>query len=232
MHRVENGRHGKTQWMCQCVCGARKVVTTNSLVTNNSTSCGCNNTRDLTGQTFGDVRVVGPDYSTGRRAWTCSCRCGALFVTSCGMLCRKSHTTCGTSDRCRVPRALPDVLRSVMVVEDDFDLSASLEEAFREEGWKTCCKASSDEALDAVREHDFDAIVTDLMMPSMNGIQLCEKVLAFRPTMSVVVITGNATVKGAVDSLQAGAFDFVTKPFDVCDFFSTVKRAVQRKRPG
>lgn len=229
LYRVENGRHGKTQWMCQCVCGAKKVVTTNSLVTNNSTSCGCNNTRDLTGQTFGDMHVVGPDYSTGRRAWRCSCRCGALFVMSCGMLCRKSHTTCGDGDGCRAPRPRA---RSVMVVDDDVDLSASLEEAFKIEGWETYCQTSTSDALAAAHEHDFDAVVTDLMMPRMDGIQLCEQLLSFRPNTSVVVITGNASVKRAVDSLRAGAFDFVPKPFNVFDLFSTVKNAVQRKRPG
>lgn len=226
LYRVENGRHGKTQWMCRCTCGAEKVVTTNSLVTNNSTSCGCNNTRDLTGQTFGDVKVLCPDYSSGRRAWRCLYSCGAVSVMSCGMLCRKSYTTCGATGRCRAALLPAHRTRSVLVVDDDVDLAATLDDAFRGEGWLTCCQSSSVAALSVARERDFDVVITDLMMPFMDGVQLCEKVTQCRPTTAVVVITGNASVRRAMDAVHAGASDFISKPFNVCDLFSSVEKAV------
>jgi hypothetical protein len=94
LYRVENSKHGKTQWMCRCDCGIAKVVTSNSLVSGNSTSCGCNTTRDLAGRMFGDMTVIAADYSTGRRAWCCSCQCGALIVMSAHDLQRGDGTMC------------------------------------------------------------------------------------------------------------------------------------------
>lgn len=96
-------KNGQTQWLCQCECGGKKIVTANSLRTGNSTSCGCNHTPDLTNEKFGQLTVEKLDSkNNGRRYWICQCNCGQKItastyqlrnglITSCG--CAKNNTT-------------------------------------------------------------------------------------------------------------------------------------------
>lgn len=79
-------RCGKSMWLCRCDCGTEKLVATNSLRTGNSVSCGCHKTNNLTGEKFGDMRVISPDHSRGRRAWLCECACGERCIMLSGEL--------------------------------------------------------------------------------------------------------------------------------------------------
>lgn len=80
----KNGQ-GKTQWICECDCGTKRNITTNSLRTGNSTSCGCNHCPDLVDQTFDDITVLSLSdcKKNNRRNWLCKCKCGkALILTT------------------------------------------------------------------------------------------------------------------------------------------------------
>lgn len=76
LHYYGKNRSGQTQWFCQCECGKQKPVTSNSLRTGNSTSCGCNHVPDLTNQRFGNLLVLKIHHVNGRRYWLCQCDCG------------------------------------------------------------------------------------------------------------------------------------------------------------
>jgi two-component system response regulator HydG len=88
---------------------------------------------------------------------------------------------------------------------------------------------SGQEALALVEAGDFDAVVTDLRMPGMDGLELCERIVACRPDVPVVLVTGRATLDAAVGAIRAGAYDFVTHPFDVQDFLIAVERAARHR---
>lgn len=93
---VGKNKSGQTQWLCQCECGSQKIVTSNSLRTGNSTSCGCNHKPDLTGQKFGKLTVIGleTNKSKGRRFWICKCDCGTQIVASTYQLREKVVISC------------------------------------------------------------------------------------------------------------------------------------------
>src|SRR6202012_5702225 len=95
----------------------------------------------------------------------------------------------------------------------------------REVEWRT----SAHDALQLVAERDFDVILTDLGMASFGGAELCERVLAVRPEVPVVVVTGNASFDAAVSAIRAGAYDFITKPVDAKILTLTVGRALQHR---
>lgn len=88
-------KYGQTQWLCQCECGIQKIVTSNSLRTGNSTSCGCNHSPDLIGKKFGNLSVINTDYSKGRKYWMCQCDCGNAIITCTYKLKDKMITSCG-----------------------------------------------------------------------------------------------------------------------------------------
>ncbi len=88
---------GQTIWLCQCDCGNKKTVTTNSLRTGNSTSCGCNNTPNLTNKKFGELLVLHQDETKdkGRRYWLCQCSCGKILSANTNQLRNDKIISCG-----------------------------------------------------------------------------------------------------------------------------------------
>lgn len=86
---------------------------------------------------------------------------------------------------------------------------------------------STNEAMALLTGHDFDVVVTDLNMKGMNGIELCAKIAEMRPGLPVVVITAFGSVQAAIASIRAGAYDFLTKPFEMEELALTLERALE-----
>ncbi len=82
-------------------------------------------------------------------------------------------------------------------------------------------------AFDALRAADFDVVVTDLNMRGMNGIELCERIVANRPDIPVVVITAFGSLETAIAAIRVGAYDFVPKPFEIEALVLALERAAQ-----
>ena len=130
-----NNQNGKTQWICECDCGVTKVITTNSLVTNNSTSCGCNRMVNLVGKRFSDLTVVAPDYTSGHRKWLCRCSCGSVIISSVGELNSRSIASCSGSGSCPMSVGARDTKTSVLVVDDDEELCEIVTSALKNDGY-------------------------------------------------------------------------------------------------
>lgn len=90
-------KNGQTQWSCLCECGLTKVVTTNSLRTGNSTSCGCNHAPNLINEKFGQLTIVELQNTSdkSRRYWKCQCECGKFLTLSTYQLRCGLTTSCG-----------------------------------------------------------------------------------------------------------------------------------------
>ena len=119
--------------------------------------------------------------------------------------------------------------RRILIVDDDPDVREVVEAALQEVGFETQLAGSGQEALALVKAGDFDAVVTDLRMPGMDGLELCERIVACRPDVPVVLVTGRATLDAAVGAIRAGAYDFVTHPLDVQQFLVAVERAARHR---
>jgi two-component system response regulator HydG len=117
----------------------------------------------------------------------------------------------------------------ILVVEDDAAMSAVITEELRRRGFETRTLASADEAFAILNELDFEILITDLTMRGMNGIELCDRVVANRPDIPVIVVTGFGSMETAIATLRAGAFDFLTKPFDMDELLLIVDRAVAHR---
>src|SRR6202043_769878 len=91
-------------------------------------------------------------------------------------------------------------------------------------------RTAPDEALALMDSEPFDVVVTDLNMRAMSGLELCARIVANRPDVPVVVITAFGSLETAVGAIRAGAYDFVTKPFEIEDIVLTLERAVAHKQ--
>jgi two-component system response regulator HydG len=117
----------------------------------------------------------------------------------------------------------------VLIVDDDRELCAWLGSALAAHGFATDSRTDPAEALGALRDADVDVVVTDLNMRSIHGLELCASVVASRPDVPVLVITAFGSLETAVGAIRAGAYDFITKPFELEELVLALERAVQHR---
>ncbi len=118
----------------------------------------------------------------------------------------------------------------LLIVDDEEIVRESLGGWFSEEGYEVTTSSSAREALRLIQEQRWDACLTDIKMPGMDGIELQQRLHEIDPDMAVIIMTAYASVDTAVAALKAGAFDYITKPFDPEDLARLVGKAVDFKR--
>jgi two-component system response regulator AtoC len=117
-------------------------------------------------------------------------------------------------------------MRRVLIVDDEPGVRESLRMVLKD-GYETMPVASGKEALEALAATPFDVVLLDIVMPGMDGLQLLEEIRGRRSTVPVVMLTATKTVKTAVGAMKLGAFDYVTKPFDVDELRVILDKATQ-----
>jgi two-component system response regulator HydG len=117
---------------------------------------------------------------------------------------------------------------SVLVVDDEAPNIDSLRRIFEREGFAVLTATSGRKALDLCRHHPVHVVVSDLMMPGMNGIELVKALKTVVPDAEVVLMTAFGTVEKAVEAMRAGAYDFVEKPLKRLQMVKTVRKAAER----
>src|SRR6266852_4186012 len=117
----------------------------------------------------------------------------------------------------------------ILIVDDDTALLQALPQALnlRIDGIQVDTSDSALEALKLIREHDYDAIVSDIKMPGMDGLALLEKIRELRPDTPTLLITGHGEHDLAVQALRGGAYDFIQKPIDRDYLVAALQRAIQ-----
>jgi signal transduction histidine kinase len=124
----------------------------------------------------------------------------------------------------------PGLRASILIVDDEAGLQTSLVTAFTKEGYRAAGAGSGEEAVEHLNQKAFDILLTDLMMPGMNGIALMELALRRSPDQVVVLMTGGATVESAVRALKGGASDYILKPFTLAEIFHVAERSLEQAR--
>lgn len=120
----------------------------------------------------------------------------------------------------------------VLIVDDDRMMLEALSDlvALRLENVAVDGCESAMAALERIRETDYDAIVSDIKMPGMDGLQLMERTLTMRPTTPTLLVTGHGDHELGVNALKAGAYAFIQKPIDRDYFVAWLKRAIQLRQ--
>ena len=118
----------------------------------------------------------------------------------------------------------------ILIVDDEEGMRRLLRRVLSREGFETSAAGSGAEALQMVGSDQFDLVITDVKMPGMDGVELLKELYAFDPSLPVVVITAYGTVESAVQALRAGAYDYITKPFETDEIKLTVAKALERER--
>jgi hypothetical protein len=118
----------------------------------------------------------------------------------------------------------------ILIVDDEAAQMRALCDTLAQEGFFAKGYSSAREALAALKPGEFDLLLTDLMMPELDGIALGSEVLRIDPSMGVVLMTGHGTIDTAVRAMQQGAVDYVLKPFKLNTILTVIARALELRR--
>ncbi len=117
----------------------------------------------------------------------------------------------------------------VLLIDDETEFLDNLSERMRLRGMNVNTADSANSAVAAIDESDYDAIVLDLQMPDMNGIDMLKVIRQSHPDMQVILLTGQATLEAGIEAMKLGAMDFMEKPADIDTLTEKIKKAQAKK---
>ena len=118
----------------------------------------------------------------------------------------------------------------ILLIDDDDSLRRVMEFSLTEAGHTVQTAASGEDGLRLFEKGTFDAVITDITMPGMSGMEVLAKVRQSVPTIPVIVITAYGTIESAVEAMKQGAFDYITKPFNRDELRLTLEKAIKMRR--
>ena len=115
--------------------------------------------------------------------------------------------------------------KNILVVDDEVEMRIALETALKREGHSITLAENGEQALERLNEGAFDLVLTDVKMPKINGIELLKTLKKKSPQTVTIMMTAYGDIDNAVETMKAGAFDYLLKPFSAEILIATVNRA-------
>src|SRR5438874_6755456 len=125
---------------------------------------------------------------------------------------------------------MPDTQKHLLLVEDEAPLREVIAEQLGDRGYRVEQAESGEAAIARLADFAFDIIITDLRLPGLDGSAVVEAAVARYPEIVAIVVTGFGTVKDAVEAIKRGAWDFVSKPFQIDELLHVLDSALEQRR--
>ena len=119
--------------------------------------------------------------------------------------------------------------RNVLIVDDDPDVLNMLERLLKKLDYNPFVAQNGEEAVRIIDVQKIDVVVSDLVMPEMDGMELLKRVKSRKGDIPFVMITGHPTIETAVEAIKKGAYDYLTKPFQVEEVQIKIDRALEKR---
>ena len=120
-------------------------------------------------------------------------------------------------------------MSKVLVVDDEKLIVKGIKFSLEQEGMEVDCAYDGDEALDKIRENDFDIVLLDVMLPKLDGFEVCKAVRDFS-NVPIIMLTAKDTDMDKILGLEYGADDYITKPFNILEVKARIKAILRRNR--
>jgi DNA-binding NtrC family response regulator len=122
-----------------------------------------------------------------------------------------------------------DIKADILLVDDEEQFLKVLSKRLEGRGMKVDTSTSGEDALSRVKGKEFDAIILDLAMPGMSGIETLKRIRSENPDVQIIMLTGHGSVETGIEAMKAGAVDFLEKPADLNKIMEKISEA-KRKR--
>jgi DNA-binding NtrC family response regulator len=117
----------------------------------------------------------------------------------------------------------------ILLVDDEVVFANNMSKLLTRRGYQVKAVNSGDEALRALMDNPFDVMVLDLKMPGMDGIATMHEMRKLALFTEVLILTGHGSIDTALEAIQLGAYDYVTKPVEIAELLSKIEAAFERK---
>jgi two-component system, NtrC family, response regulator AtoC len=117
----------------------------------------------------------------------------------------------------------------LLVVDDEQDLLELLVRRLKRKGFDVNSAGTAEDALELVKKNEYDIGVYDIMLPGMDGIELLKETKKVQPDIEVLILTGHGTIDTAIEAMKVGAFDYITKPYNLSELELTIGKAAENK---
>ncbi|MBS3809748.1 MAG: response regulator [Desulfobacterales bacterium] len=115
---------------------------------------------------------------------------------------------------------------AVLLVDDEEEFVSTLSERLEIRGFDSKTATSGEQALSLFENHDFDAVVLDVKMPGMDGLEIMDHIKEKHPETPVILLTGYGSTKEGMEGMHKGAFDYLMKPLDIDELISKIREAI------
>ncbi|MCS3532534.1 response regulator transcription factor [Chryseobacterium sp. JUb7] len=117
----------------------------------------------------------------------------------------------------------------VLIIEDNTRVSALLKRGLESQGYQIYISEDAEDALVMVERISFDLVITDIMLPQMNGIELSKIIKQKNPDLPIIMLTALGTIDEKIEGFDAGADDYMVKPFEIRELYARIKAVLLRK---
>jgi DNA-binding response OmpR family regulator len=118
--------------------------------------------------------------------------------------------------------------KNILIVEDEDSLIFTLQDTLKSEGYQTSLAKNGKDAIEMVRNNGFDLLILDLMLPGIDGYEVCKKIRGMNYTIPVIMLTARDREVDKVTGLNIGADDYITKPFGVKELLARIESQLRR----
>ncbi|MBG7630676.1 MAG: response regulator transcription factor [Bacteroidetes bacterium] len=121
--------------------------------------------------------------------------------------------------------------RHILVVEDDISILMGLKDNLIIEGYNVSTSLNGNEGLKMALQNQIDLLILDIMLPGMNGLEICKKVKLEKPLIPVLMLTARSSEMDKIIGLDYGADDYITKPFSLSELLARIRAVLRRSYP-
>jgi len=121
---------------------------------------------------------------------------------------------------------------TILVVDDEKDIRDLFQDVLVQEGYQVFTATNGAEAISLGKRNRLDLALVDIKMPGMDGIEAFQKLKKVKKDMEVIMLTGYGSLKTAKEAMRLGAYDYLTKPFDLGLVKNIIREALERKKEG
>ena len=121
-------------------------------------------------------------------------------------------------------------MKRILVVDDDVTIRTPLSKFLRIYSYEVDEVSTGKEAVQSVTSGNYDIVLLDLILPDISGLDILKEIRKMRPRLPVIILTGFATIRSAVEATKIGASEFITKPYNLEELEGTIRKCIEVKR--